>query len=215
MHTHTFIAAFDGIAVFWHSELVLFPVLPAAYVCNLVYVCLQREFPSVTCFHSSASVGGFVSGTVWRRCFLSLSLNFLINSSLFFSYSLISSFQNNLFLSLRLAVSIVHALRSNLSPALVSVQGKLSPRFSNTHHNAVYQTHCKNAKSHTAPHITFKHLFLHTNMTFTIPISVSHFQSCSRQKPFADFFFCVCVCVHARLCGSLPTSKDTTAIKLN
>lgn len=96
-HTHTFIAAFDGIAVFWHSELVLFPVLPAAYVCNLVYVCLQREFPSVTCFHSSASVGGFVSGTVWHCCFLSLSLNFLINSSLFFSYSLISSFQNNLF----------------------------------------------------------------------------------------------------------------------
>lgn len=162
----------------------------------------------------------------WRICVrdsltLLLSVSFsqfsyqLLTFLFLFSYLFLSE---QPLLSLCLAVSIVYALRSNLSPALVSVQGKLSPHFSNMHHNAVYQTHCKNAKSHTAPHITFKHLFLHTNMTFTIPISVSHFQSCSRQKPFADFFFlCVCVCVCVRVLVWLAANQqryDCNQVKL-
>ena len=60
-----------------------------------------------------------------------------------------------------------------------------------THHSTVYQTHCKNA-DHKVHH-TFKHLLLHTNMTFKIPITVSQFQS-HLYSPAAicRLFFCLC-----------------------
>lgn len=181
--THTvivmyFFAVFDHAVVLCSSRLVLLPICAhntsrvCLFFCVSLYpslcvcVCVLREFPSVACF-SQFDIS-------WRICVRdSLTLSVCYSSLIPHSSVFLSS--QSLLLSSFFTLCVVFALCSILH-AFVSLHLCLTPFLWHTHTTALCTKHTARMQNHML-HNTSHLSFLQTNMTFTIPITVSQFQS--------------------------------------